>query len=251
MRRGGQIECEIAHGQRLIEAGAEDVWGWDTPAGRERVTARVRWLTRVCGLRKGVEVVECGCGTGVFTEQLARTGARITAVDISDDLLEKARERCRYPNVTFRRCNLEKPDELPDDGFDAMVGISVLHHLDLEKALPALRRKVRPGANVAFSEPNLLNPINRYIVFSDDPARRRRLGVSPTEMAFHPCELRDLFRASGFAVMSLSHRDFLHPQVPGPLIPLVKAGQYFAERLPVTRRWSGSLWIHAVNRPAP
>jgi len=248
MKRGGQVECEIAHGKRLIEAGAENVWGWDTPAGRERVTARVRWLTQVCHLREGVRVLECGCGTGVFTEQLAWTGARITAVDISNDLLERARERCRQPNVSFQRCNLEEPDELPDAGFDAMVGISVLHHLDLKRALPALRRTVRLGANVAFSEPNFLNPINKYI-FSDDPSRRERLGVSPKEMAFRPRELREAFQSAGFAVTSLSHRDFLHPQVPGLLIPLVKAGQYFVERLPVIRRWSGSLWIHAVKPP--
>jgi 16S rRNA A1518/A1519 N6-dimethyltransferase RsmA/KsgA/DIM1 with predicted DNA glycosylase/AP lyase activity len=36
---------------------------------------------------------EIGCGTGVFTEFFYTTGARVVAVDISPDLLEKANKR--------------------------------------------------------------------------------------------------------------------------------------------------------------
>jgi 2-polyprenyl-3-methyl-5-hydroxy-6-metoxy-1,4-benzoquinol methylase len=181
----------------------------------------------------------------VFTRPLAATGAAVTAVDVSDDLLAAARRACDAPNVTFTRCDLERPDALPEAAFDAMVGISVLHHLDLPRALPALRRKLRPGAQVAFSEPNLLNPVNKYVVFTDDPQQRRRLGVSPTEMAFRPRELRDALTAAGFTVRAVRHRDFLHPKVPAALIPIVRAAGFCAERTPLVRRWSGSLWVHA------
>ncbi len=245
MKRGGRPEDEIAHGQLLMDAGAADVWGWNTPAGRQRVAGRVAWLTRVCRLEPGRKVLECGCGTGIFTRSLAATGADITAVDISDVLLAEASRHCDASNVTFRRCNLEDPVELPDGHFDAMLGISVLHHLDLPVALPALRKKLRAGAEVAFSEPNLLNPINKYILFTDDMEKRRKLGVSPTEMAFRPRELAEAFESGGLTVCSLKHRDFLHPKVPRLMIPLVKAGQFVAERLPLVRRWSGSLYIHA------
>lgn len=233
----------MLHGKELSERGAEDVWGWSTPAGQERVKARAAWIKRACGLRPGVEVLECGCGTGVFTRQLALTGATVTAVDISTHLLDTARRSCPAHNVTFSTANLEDPVELPDGKFDVMCGVSILHHLALPDALCSLRKKLKDGALFAFSEPNLLNPINRHVIFSDNPAKRMRLGVSPTEMAFYADELKSLFIAAGFKVFKLEYRDFLHPCVPRNLIPLFKAIEFVAERLPFVQRLSGSLWI--------
>jgi SAM-dependent methyltransferase len=247
VRRGGQPNLEIAHAKELLASGAEDVWGWNTPAGQERVKARIRWFKEICNLGPGLEVLECGCGTGMFTRHLAETGAHITAVDISPVLIEEAHKFCPK-NVTFIRTNLEDPWELPEKWFDIICGVSVLHHLVLPKTLIALKAKLKPGAQFAFSEPNLLNPINKYIIFTADPERRRRLGVSPAEMAFYPAELRSLFEEAGYEVLGLEHRDFLHPSIPESLIPLARIGQLLAERTPLVRRWSGSLWIHGIKR---
>ena len=135
------------------------------PAGQERVRARVRWLTETCALRPGVRVLECGCGTGVFTKRIAETGASITAVNISPNLLKEARKHCSAQNVTFVQSNLEDPKELADGIFDVLCGVSVLHHVRLPRTLVALKNKLKPGARFAFLEPNLLNPINKYIIF--------------------------------------------------------------------------------------
>ena len=247
MKRGGQPNLEVSHARQLLDAGAEGVWGWDTQAGEERVRTRVRWLTEACGLRPGVRILECGCGTGVFTRHLAGTGASVTAVDISPDLLDEARKLCSAPNVTFVQANLEDPKELPDGIFDVLCGVSVLHHVRLPRTLVALKNKLKPGARFAFLEPNLLNPINKYIIFTNDPEKRRKVGVSPSEMAFYPKELCKIFEEAGFEVHKLEHRDFLHPSVPECLIPIVKIGQFLAERTPILRCWSGSLWITGVK----
>lgn len=247
MKRGGQPNIEMNHARQLLDAGAEDTWGWSSPAGQERVKARGCWLTEACGIRPGVRVLECGCGTGVFTRYLAETGASVTAVDISPDLLDEARKLCSAPNATFVQANLEDPKELPDGIFDVLCGVSILHHVSLPRTLIALKKKLKPGAGFAFSEPNLLNPINKYIIFTNDPEKRRKLGVSPSEMAFYPYELRALFEEAGFEVHKMEHRDFLHPSVPVGLIPIVKIGQFLAERMPILQRWSGSLWISGVK----
>ncbi|HEV3141885.1 MAG TPA: class I SAM-dependent methyltransferase, partial [Vicinamibacterales bacterium] len=173
----------------------------------------------------------------------------LTAVDISPDLLERAKARPECRSVTFVRTNLEEPLELADDSFDALCGVSVLHHLDTPTALPALLRKLRPGGLFAFSEPNLLNPINKYLAFSPDPARRKRWGTSPGEMAFRPHELRSEMERAGFQVLSLDHRDFLHPSTPPAFIPIVCGIQAVAEGVPLLRMMSGSLWISG-RRPA-
>ncbi|HDQ03388.1 MAG TPA: class I SAM-dependent methyltransferase [Deltaproteobacteria bacterium] len=240
--RGGNPELEKEHAKYLITAGTGKIWGWDSPAGRERVNARVKWFIKKCGLRPGLNVLECGCGTGIFTRHFAQTGARITATDISGELIEIAKSQF-LPQVIFVQVNLEDPEILPDNYFDVLCGVSVLHHLNLPHALLQLNKKLKPGACFAFTEPNLLNPINKYMLFTDNMEKRKRLGVTPTEMAFKPKELSVLFQESGFKVLSVEHRDFLHPSTPKSLIPLVKAAQFIAEKIPLIKFWSGSLWI--------
>lgn len=243
--RGGQPEMEKEHAKVLLAGGEKEIWGWGTPAGKQRVQNRVAWFTNSCGLGPGVRVLECGCGVGVFSRELAKTGADITAVDIAEPLLEKAREECSAPNVKFVQTNLEEPD-LPVAAFDVICGVSILHHLNMPKALRALRIHAAPGARFAFSEPNILNPINKYYLFTPDMEARKSRGVSPTEMAFHPDELRKLFEEAEYTVSGVAMRDFLHPSIPQPLIPVMQVLGSIAESLPLVKLWSGSIWIQGT-----
>ena len=77
-----------------------------------------------------MRVLEVGCGTGMFTEMFANRGAEIVAVDISPDLLKKARAR-GLANVKFCEKRFEDCDL--DGSFDAVIGSSTLHHLDVKR----------------------------------------------------------------------------------------------------------------------
>jgi 2-polyprenyl-3-methyl-5-hydroxy-6-metoxy-1,4-benzoquinol methylase len=94
-----RLRNEIEHGKYLLAHGAGEVWNWETPPGRIRWARRVKMLTK--HLNQGQNVLELGCGTGYFTRELAVTGAQITAIDISPDLLEIARAECSCRNVQF------------------------------------------------------------------------------------------------------------------------------------------------------
>ena len=55
-------------------------------------------LLRACGSVRGLRALDLGCGEGYFARQLARAGAQVTAVDISEGLLEYARaDEAREP----------------------------------------------------------------------------------------------------------------------------------------------------------
>src|SRR5215208_3648426 len=93
---------EIALGRMLAASASEETWGWTTPAGQSRARRRADLIISAAGLGPGRTVLEIGCGTGMFTERFAGTGARVIAVDISPDLLAKALDR-RLPadRITF------------------------------------------------------------------------------------------------------------------------------------------------------
>ena len=232
---------EIAHGAMLAQADTEAIWGWGTPAGRLRAERRAGLIAEGAGLRPGVRALEIGCGTGMFTEMFARTGAQLVGVDISEALLEKARTRnlpaaqVQFLAKRFEDCDVDGP-------FDAVIGSSVLHHLDVEAALVKIYHLLKPGGRISFAEPNMLNPqvfLERKLAF----IRPLFWYNSPDETAFVRWSLRTLLAKTGFHEVNLQPFDWLHPAVPQPLIPLVRHAGSWLEKTPGLREFSGSLYI--------
>jgi cyclopropane fatty-acyl-phospholipid synthase-like methyltransferase len=91
-------QSEIDHSRMLAARNTEKAWGWDTPAGRLRAQRRSDMIARGARLSTGMRALEIGCGTGMFTELFAETGAQLVAVDISIELLQKAFARNLPPN---------------------------------------------------------------------------------------------------------------------------------------------------------
>ena len=99
--RKARLQREIEH-HRKIAARAEAVWNWDSAAGRRRADRRAELFVEHGDLRPGRRALELGCGTGVFLERVAPCGAEIRGIDLSEDLLEKARARlARFANVAL------------------------------------------------------------------------------------------------------------------------------------------------------
>lgn len=237
---GRKYENEIEHGRKLAACGPEVVWGWDTAAGRVRAARRAEFIARGAGLGPGVHALEIGCGTGLFTEAFASTGAFITAVDISAELLEKARKKGLNPSqVRF----IEKPfEECTVDGpFDAIIGSSILHHLDLRRSFSKIFDLLRPGGRVSFAEPNMLNP--QIMIQKNVPWIKESLGDSPDETAFVRWILASFLTRKGFADIDIKPFDWLHPLTPKGLIPSASRLGGVLEKIPGVREFAGSLLI--------
>lgn len=105
-------------------------------------------------------VLEYGVGTGSHAFALAERGAFVTGVDISDTAIEVAKREAltRGVQVDFRLMNAECL-AFGDNSFDMICGTGILHHLDLQKALPEIRRVLRPSGSAVFLEPMGHNPL--------------------------------------------------------------------------------------------
>lgn len=95
---------------------------------------------------RGLTVLDLGCGTGRHTLRLAQRGAIVTAIDFSEGMLDRAREKSRGFEVQFIQHDLATALPLPDRSFDRVLCGLVLDHIaDLGLLFREMRRVCRPA----------------------------------------------------------------------------------------------------------
>ena len=98
---------------------------------------------------KNDSVLECACGTGAITEEIAKKCRQVVATEFAEEMLKRASKKCRkYGNVSFRQEDITDI-KCADNSFNKVVAGNVIHLLpEPEKALNELLRVVRPGGKV-------------------------------------------------------------------------------------------------------
>ena len=128
--------------------------GWSIFAPLEMITGSVApRLVKYAGVERGREVLDVGCGTGVVALTAARSGAKLTGVDLTPELLARARENGAIMglDVAWQEGDAEA---LPfaDAKFDIVV--SQFGHMFAprpEIATKEMLRVLKPGGTIAFS----------------------------------------------------------------------------------------------------
>jgi 2-polyprenyl-3-methyl-5-hydroxy-6-metoxy-1,4-benzoquinol methylase len=97
----------------------------------------------------GKRVLEVGCGIGTDSINFARAGARLTAVDLSNESLQIARQRAEVMGVAdrieFVQANAEDLTSALDGGYDLVYSFGVIHHTPRpQRALEQIRALVAP-----------------------------------------------------------------------------------------------------------
>jgi SAM-dependent methyltransferase len=230
---------ERRQGEQIAAEDLEAIWGWTGPAGSLRAERRAAFLISAAGLAPRVRALELGAGTGQFTERLLASGCDLVALELSEATAAICRERVggRAEVVVG---NVETGEGLEGRDFDAIVGVSVLHHVNMELCLKNTFSKLRSGGRFAASEPNMANPQVWAMKNIDWVARK--LHETQHETAFRTHELRRLFEDAGFRVDVCEPFDFLHPKTPGRLVPAVRRIERVLERTPL-RGIAGSIRI--------
>jgi len=234
---------EIEHGKK-IAGNAEEVWGHAKLAGQARVDRRIKIMIERGGINTSSMVLELGCGTGEFTKRLADTGAEIVGIDISPDLLALAQKKLSgRENVRFEIADMETLENLPENHFTAIVGNSVLHHVDYAACLKVSLSKLAPGGKIIFSEPNMMNP--QIAVQKNIPFIKKLAGDSPDETAFFRRRLAGELKEIGYKNILVENFDFLHPSMPDFLVGAIGKPLLWLEKIPLIKEFSGSLLIYA------
>ena len=172
-----------------------DNW-FATPIGQ-----LVRWYEAELLLKfleplPGEHILDVGCGTGIFTDDVLKVGAQVTGIDLSTAMLSRAvaRGNTSFFGLCADMCALP----FADNSFDRVFSMTAIEFVaDGAKAIEELNRVVKPGGRVVVTSLNSLSPwatqrlqkaaSHGHSLFEQVTFR------SPDEMRSlipHPCEIR-------------------------------------------------------------
>jgi ubiquinone/menaquinone biosynthesis C-methylase UbiE len=105
-------------------------------------------------------ILELGCGTGKNTEFLVQIGKRVDALDFSEGMIEKAKEKVQAENITFSVTDLTKPWPCENETYELISCNLVLEHIeDLSHIFSEAARTLQTGGKFFINE---LHPFKQY-----------------------------------------------------------------------------------------
>jgi len=206
-------------------------------------------LVAFAGIRAGQRVLDVGCGTGVVAITAQRRGAKVSGLDLTPELLKRARENAAVADADVE-WNEGDAESLPfaDGAFDVV--LSQFAHIFAPRPEIATRgvlRVLKPGGLIAFSTwpPELcigriFTLVGQYLppppAFVSPPPQwgdptivRDRLGVAVTNLVFDRAVML-------FPALSPAHYRVFFEGNAGPVLRLVQTLQAVPTRLAAFRR---------------
>lgn len=103
-------------------------------------------------LHEGMRVMDFGAGTGLISAHIAPRVKKITAVDVSESMLEKLAAKPQLQGKVEIRCQdiIDRPLE---EQFDLVVSAMAMHHVrDTDTLLQRFAQGLKPGARLALAD---------------------------------------------------------------------------------------------------
>ena len=118
---------------------------------------RLGWIQDFVPL-SGLKVLDVGCGGGILSDAMARTGAQVTGIDLADKALKVAQLHAleaQTPGVQYRAISAEDLAAEQPGQFDVVTCMEMLEHVpDPASVVRACATLVKPGGWVFFSTLN-------------------------------------------------------------------------------------------------
>ncbi|PKL59489.1 MAG: ubiquinone biosynthesis protein UbiE [Methanomicrobiales archaeon HGW-Methanomicrobiales-4] len=178
----------------------------------------------------GGELLDIGCGTGLFIRRFLKHGGNVTGIDISSGMIRRATPI--FPTVRFV---VGTAEELPfeEGSFDSISSLLAFSYLTKpEKTLADCLRVLKPGGRLAVCTlgKNVFTASLPALFIIGEKMRIRRVGVGNfTEHYYSAQEMYTLLERAGYTDISIFRCSFAHFTFADPLFSIAKRVEPFIE----------------------
>jgi SAM-dependent methyltransferase len=144
----------------FVRRTSPDIASLDAIRGTERRPWNPYWyvaeLLRSSYRDPSQQLLDFGCGPGSYSVQCAHIGYEVWGFDISEGNIDMARQLADKYGMAGRThfaVGAAERLDYPDSFFDVIVGIDILHHVDIEPAIRECLRVLKPSGMAIFKEP--------------------------------------------------------------------------------------------------
>jgi ubiquinone/menaquinone biosynthesis C-methylase UbiE len=178
----------------------------------------------------GGDLLDIGCGTGLFIRRFLQHGGNVTGIDISSGMIQRARPI--FPTSHFIVGNAEfLPFEA--DSFDSISSLLAFSYLTKpEQTLTDCLRILRPGGRLAVCTlgKNVFTSSLPALFVIGEKMKIRRVGVGKfTEHYYSAQEMYSLLEKAGYSEISIFRCSFAHFTFADPLFSIAKRVESFIE----------------------
>jgi trans-aconitate methyltransferase len=163
-------------------------------------------VVRLLAPELGERILDIGCGTGYLTHLIAQAGPRVTGIDNSPAMIQRA--QAMYPDMDFRV--MSATDFHFDTPFDAVFSNATLHWvLDKESAIDHIARALRPGGRLILEMGGKGNVEEIVVATRKVLTRHGYYSNAATQLWYFPSlsEYTTLLEKKGFRVRFAAHFD--------------------------------------------
>lgn len=112
-------------------------------------------VLEILGNVKNKNVLDLACGQGYFSKILADKGARVTGIDISEDLISIAKEKFENPTIQFLVRDGSDLEGIKDNQFEAVVCNMSFHDIEnVGETIDEIARVIQISGKLIFSIPH-------------------------------------------------------------------------------------------------
>lgn len=184
---------------------------WDTTGEfktlHEINPLRIRFMQEHAEIN-GKRIVDIGCGGGILSEGLAKIGADVLGIDLSEELIDIADLHGLESgvNVHYRKISAEALADEQPESFDHVTCMEMLEHVpDPASIVRACAKLVKPGGTVFFSTLN--RKAKAYllaIVAAEYVLKMLPKGTHDFKTFIRPSELSRWAREAGLELQSMA-----------------------------------------------